>query len=66
MYVKEVKRIEEEIEALSTKKVELEKNLSIVKWFTGDPELKEIDLQIARLEKDKENYVKVMQVVFPN
>ena len=64
MNEEDVKRIQEEIEVQSTKKVELEKNLSIS--LLGDSELRRIESQIADLEHDKDSYFKVIQVVFNN
>ena len=59
--------IQEKLQTFSDKKVELEKNLSIVEWlFTGDPELKEIERRITDLKNVRDNYFKVIQVVSAN
>ncbi len=62
----EIERIQSRLEALTTKKLEIEKNLSPVKWSFGDPELREIERQISQLENEREHYLKIIQVAAAN
>jgi hypothetical protein len=64
---KELKLIQEKLDQLSTKQFELVKANQqqplYYRWLaTPDPDIQALNTQIARLERDKENYFKVIQV----
>ena len=61
-----IKDIQQELKQLSQKQVELSKShqqqFFLYRWLQGpDPELQSVKEEIARLEKDKDNYFKILQ-----
>ena len=59
--------IKQEIKDLSSKKVQLEKKQWFYeRWFVYEPELKEIETEIARLDKREGELYKVIQVLIIN
>jgi len=61
-----IKEIQQEIKQLSQRQVELSKSYQqqffLYRWLQGpDPELQAVKDEIARLEKDKEHYFKLLQ-----
>lgn len=63
----ELDLIKQEITELSAKKVQLEKKQWFYeRWLAKEPKIEAIETEIARLEKDKENYFEVIQVLTIN
>lgn len=58
-----IKIIQAKLEDLYAKKLQMKKNQSVFRWFIPDYDLKDIQTQIADLEKDMENYFKIIQVL---
>ena len=61
-----IDKIQQELKQLSQKHLELEKahqnQFFVHRWLQGpDPELESVISEIARLEKDKDNYFKILQ-----
>ena len=65
--IKEIEKIQQRLEQLSQRQVELSKShqqqFFLYRWLQGpDPELQSVKDEIARLERDKENIYKILQV----
>ena len=61
-----IEQIQQRLEQLSQKQVELSKahqqQFFLYRWLQGpDPELQAVISEITRLEKDKDNYFKILQ-----
>jgi DNA repair exonuclease SbcCD ATPase subunit len=64
---KEIEKIQQELKQLSQRQVELSKahqqQFFLHRWLQGpDPELQAVKDEIARLERDKDNIYKIIQV----
>ena len=62
-----IEKIQQELKQLSQRQVELSKahqqQFFLYRWLQGpDPELQSVKDEIARLEKDEENYFQILQV----
>jgi hypothetical protein len=62
-----IEKIQKKLEQLSQKQLELQKThqqqFFLYRWLQGpDPELESVKDEITRLEKDKDNYFKILQV----
>jgi len=62
----EIKEIQKKLEQVSQKQVELEKahqqQFFLYRWLQGpDPEVLSVKEEIVRLDRDKENYFKILQ-----
>ena len=63
----EIEKIKQELKQLSQRQLVLSKShqqrVFLYRWLQGpDPELQSVKEEIARLEKDKNNYFKILQV----